>query len=314
MNTNRRFAVAAGIIAALALGVVTVFATRASATGVTRASASFTDPSGDTQGASPDITGVTVADDYTTGAISVSVTAAGYSTIAVAQQPSLIVYLDTDRNGSTGSVSGSDYALAAGQDDSGWWYDVYHYDGSTWQEVSASSTMGATHIGDTQTWRVARSDLGGTTGFDFYVTAKTVDANDSMVGHDNAPDNGKWSYALSTSAATTTTTTATTATQAPVKPVIGPPATSGTAVAGKRFTVSFPVSRSDTGEALMKGKMICDPSVQGRVISHAESFTGGTAKLVFTIPKSAKGKLVKVKVTIKVGTQSTTRVANFHVS
>jgi hypothetical protein len=60
--------------------------------------------------------------------------------------------------------------------------------------------------------------------------------------------------------------------------------------------------------------MICDPSYQGIVIKHAESFTGGTAKLVFTVPKTAKGKTLKVKVTIANGKRSATKVVTYKIA
>ena len=98
------------------------------------------------------------------------------------------------------------------------------------------------------------------------------------------------------------------------KPVIGQPVTvPARPAAGKPFTVSFHVTRSDTGETLKSGKMICDPSVAGTVIRHAESFKGGTARLVFVVPTNSAGKLLKVKVTIKAGGQSATRVSTFRI-
>ena len=100
----------------------------------------------------------------------------------------------------------------------------------------------------------------------------------------------------------------------PVKPVIGKPATVPLRpFAGQRFAVSFKVTRSDTGTALVRGRMICDPSVAGRVIQHVESFKGGNARLSFVVPGSAAGKLLKVKVTIKTAGQSATRVATFGI-
>lgn len=98
------------------------------------------------------------------------------------------------------------------------------------------------------------------------------------------------------------------------KPVIGKPVTvPAQPVAGKRFTVSFRVTRSDTGAPVKQGTMICDPSVTGRVIAHTESFTGGIARLGFVVPTSAAGKLLKVKVAIKTAGESATRVAAFKV-
>lgn len=107
------------------------------------------------------------------------------------------------------------------------------------------------------------------------------------------------------------------ATSAPAayKPVIGRPVTTPVrAVPGKPFAVSFRVIRSDTHRPLTRGTMVCHPWVGSQVLRHAESFRGGNARLAFTIPASAQGKLLKVKVTIKapVGTQAT-RVATFRV-
>lgn len=99
-----------------------------------------------------------------------------------------------------------------------------------------------------------------------------------------------------------------------VKPVIGKPVVvPARPIAGTRFTVSFKVTRSDTGAPLTAGRMICDPSVAGKVIRHAESFKAGTARASFVIPTSAAGKLLKVKLTIKAAGRSTTAVNTFKV-
>jgi hypothetical protein len=118
--------------------------------------------------------------------------------------------------------------------------------------------------------------------------------------------------------ATTTTTAATppptTATTPVEKPVINKPATvPAKPVAGRVFTVSFPVTSNLTGASLTSAKMICDPSVKGKVIKHFEQFKNGNATLRFTIPATAKGKTLKVHLTMVVGDQSTTRIATFLV-
>ena len=59
--------------------------------------------------------------------------------------------------------------------------------------------------------------------------------------------------------------------------------------------------------------MICDPSVKGKVIKHAESFKNGIATTRFTIPASAKGKVLKVHLTIKAGGRSATRNLGFRI-
>ena len=99
-----------------------------------------------------------------------------------------------------------------------------------------------------------------------------------------------------------------------VRPVIGQPVTlPAQPVPGQRFAATFKVTRSDTGRPLTAGKMLCDPSVAGEMIGHTDSFTGGVARLAFVVPISAQGKQLKVKLTIKLGAQSATRIASFAV-
>ena len=100
-----------------------------------------------------------------------------------------------------------------------------------------------------------------------------------------------------------------------VKPAFGAATTVPTKpVAGKKLVFTLAVNRSDTGAPLTTGTMICDPSVAGKVIKHVESFAGGKARLTFVVPKTANGKLLKVKVTIKNGAQSATKVVAVKVS
>ena len=98
-----------------------------------------------------------------------------------------------------------------------------------------------------------------------------------------------------------------------VRPVIGPATTVPVqAKAGKRLAVAFKVMRSDNRKPLTTGTMICDPSTAGKMIAHAESFRAGVARLSFVVPATATQ--VRVKVTIKAGTQSATRITNIRVA
>jgi hypothetical protein len=101
---------------------------------------------------------------------------------------------------------------------------------------------------------------------------------------------------------------------AAVKPVVGKPTTSPVQpMAGKRLVVTLPVTRSDNGAALTTGTMICNPSVKGQLMKHAESFANGIVRLSLVVPKTARGML-KVKVTITtVDGLATTRVATFRI-
>jgi hypothetical protein len=99
------------------------------------------------------------------------------------------------------------------------------------------------------------------------------------------------------------------------KPVIGKPVAAPLQPqAGKRFTVVFRVTRSDTGKPVTAGTMVCVPSVAARALAHTESFRGGRARLSFIVPTNAAGKLVKVALTIKAGGGSATKVASYKVA
>lgn len=321
MVTRRVLGVAAVLTAAAALGLAAAAVTGAAAhvggKAAASRSASFSDPAGDANGAA-DVTAVAVSDDPASGIVQFTLTANGQMAIDPALAPELDVYIDTDRNPATGSPAGFEFPGSPPGADYMLFYErttmnsdggFESWNGTSWPDLPQSATMSFSRDGDTVTWRLSKSDLGTTGGFDFYVCAEIfVGRLAVLVGLDRAPEVGVWSYALSSP--TTTTTTAKTA----VKPLIGAPTTMPKkAIAGKRFTVVFPVTRSDTGAPLTSGKMNCDPSVQGKVIRHAESFKNGNARLAFTIPNNAKGKLLKVKLTIEYGGRSTTRVSTFHV-
>lgn len=103
--------------------------------------------------------------------------------------------------------------------------------------------------------------------------------------------------------------------RAPAKPVIGKSvATPAQPIAGRPLSVSFKVTRSDTGTPLLRGVMICEPSIAGQVIPHKESFSRGTGRLSFVVPSNAGGKLLKLKVTIKTPAGSATRTSALRVT
>jgi len=99
-----------------------------------------------------------------------------------------------------------------------------------------------------------------------------------------------------------------------VKPVFGKPQTQPRlAVAGKRFTFTLAVNRSDTGTPLTGARMACSPAVAGKLLKHAESYKAGKARLSFVVPKTAKGKQLKITIKITSGAQATTRLYSYKV-
>ena len=99
-----------------------------------------------------------------------------------------------------------------------------------------------------------------------------------------------------------------------VKPLIGKPTpTPRLPIAGRRFVVTFAITRSDNHLRLAYGTMSSATRVNGRIVRHSRSFANGRARLALTLSRTAKHKLLQVKLTIKLGDQSTTRVATFRV-
>ena len=99
-----------------------------------------------------------------------------------------------------------------------------------------------------------------------------------------------------------------------VKPVFGKVLTQPTTpAAGKRFVYELQVKRSDNGAPLMTGRMTFAPSVAGQPLAHTGSFKAGRASLSFVVPKKAKGKLLKIKMTVVSGSQSAARTVSYKV-
>ena len=316
MALRRKLAVAAGVTSATALALAGAFVggsvAQISRSGAGSGSATFSDPAGDANGA-PDVTAIVVSDDPASGVVQFTATVEGMAAINPALSPEVNVFIDTDRNSATGSPAGREFTGSPAGAECRLSYEpgegfFESWDASSWHDLALSPTMSFSESGVTLIWRLGKTDLGAASGFKFYVGNEIFD-NHQTIGLDRAPGDGVWSYDYSPLTPPTTTTPA-----AAVEPLIGAPTTTpGKGVGGKRFAVSFPVTRSDTGAPLTSGTMICDPSIRGKIIPHAESFRNGTARLAMKIPKNAKGKLLRVKVTIRLGDESATRIATYRV-
>jgi hypothetical protein len=267
------------------------------------ADTAFTDPAGDAADA-PDVTGVTVSND-TGGNILFHIALTNFT-----PESRVTIYLDTDKNASTGE-DGADYQLlldhSADPAQSGWM--MGQWNGTAWTDAPLHATVAVSSNETYADFRINKSELGGTSGFAFQVWTKRYVA-DAVTARDYAPDGtlSTWTYDLTTSTPTPAPTPGPTV----VKPVFGRLLMT-LPIAGKRVTYTVQVNRSDTGTPLKTGRMICDPSVAGKVIKHAEQFKNGVATLTFVVPKTAKGKVLKVKVRIVNGTQSATKIVTFPI-
>src|SRR6185503_5326769 len=149
-------------------------------------SQSYTDRVGDAGNGAPDISTIGVANDDQ-GNITVTVTLANHSSDFQPNEGILVV-MDTDGNGATGN-GGFDYVYAGVKDHTG----LFAWNGSSFGGASAPSLQSSTAAGQIS-FRINRSDLGNTTGLNFYV--ETTRDNGDSIG-DDAPDgNGVFTYKL----------------------------------------------------------------------------------------------------------------------
>ena len=98
------------------------------------------------------------------------------------------------------------------------------------------------------------------------------------------------------------------------KLVVGKPlATPPHPVAGRRFAVAIALKRSDTGAPPASVRVIASVTVGGKAIRPRGSFSGGKARLAPMIPRTAKGKIVKIRLRITAVGQTTARVLTYRV-
>jgi hypothetical protein len=145
--------------------------------------------------------------------------------------------------------------------------------------------------------KLGSADIGGALGFNFS-TAAATSADGGAHWVDTAPDMGWWSYGLTS-----------------VKPVIGMPTASPIAlVAGERLRMTMPITRSDSGSKVPAGAvMTIEPTINGILVPHTEKLSQGTASLYLTVPSGTAGARLRVSVTVKLGSQSVTKVMTLRI-
>jgi hypothetical protein len=246
------------------------------------AETSYSDPVGDSAGL--DIGAVTVSDADGVLSFDVAVTLVPGSLVAVA--------IDNDRDPDTG---GNGFAWAVGV--------RMLDDGST--EPFAIAAVGievplrvtASVTGDHAAFSVPAEDVAVRGAFDFVVLAGRPENDDA---DDLAPDTGTWTYG--------------TLTPAPAaKPVIGkgvgvPPRP----VAGKRFTVTFPITGSD-GKPIARASVGATTRIAGKVTPNRHSYAAGRARVTLVVPRQAKAKRLRLTVTVTTAGRSATRTVTYVV-
>lgn len=278
------FVVAAALAAALAFGM-----SASAGTG------SFTDPTGDGNGA-PDITGLSMTSDAS-GTVQLTLTVTGLEATDPAKEPEVGVFFDTDKNESTGSQGGNEYFLDYWRtvDDSGW--DLEKWNGTKYEQAPASQTLTFSRSGGTLTWRFSSKTDIVTSGFEFYAVALIFDASGNVVARDDAPDDGVWTFDAGA---------------AVIAPAIGKPlAVPARPVHSKLFSLSFPITRTDTGEPLEGGTLSVTTTIAGKAVAKNASLSNATAHVAVQLPARSNGKTLVVKVTVTANGKTATRTVPY---
>jgi hypothetical protein len=231
--------------------------------------------------AAPDITKVDVSDTKA-GTIRFAVATPSHATLA----PSTWVEIsfDVDRRRSTGDGGVDAYVGIEGRRAyAGRWSPTE----DDFVGVSGSGVR-ARSAGGVVTFDVPRRFLQDVAGFDFYlVSGDSVDDEDSAI--DLAPNGDAWwKYTL--------------ANRPPLHLVAGTPrGIPARPSAGKRFTVTVPVLRSDTVRGVTSGAAACSARVAGQVVSAPGRVGGGIARCTLSVPAGASGATLRGTMTVRSG-------------
>lgn len=274
----------------------------ASAAGARTLSQTFTDPTGDS-GTAADVTTVAVSND-SAGNVTFQIDVAAPFT----STQTIDILVDSDMSPSTGdpNAAGAEYDLYSQFSDNTW--DVQAWNGSAWIEDQVQ-TVHVSHTATQLTFQVNRSELGNTSGLNFWVDS--CDADCSAGHEDQAPATGTWSYQLDTSSGGQKIRLSILALLAP-----------GSGRAGQGYTAAAVVERSDTNGFLDQGTVVCTTTIGGRAGPRG---TGGFVSVTYQgskvsasvctwhLPKTATGKTVKATVTVSYQGATVSRTFPVHV-
>lgn len=255
--------------------------------------ASFTDPTGDS-GTAADITTMKVSNDAT-GQITFDVTTPGQFT----STQTVEIFIDSDRNSSTGDTRNSGVEYDLFQDFSTHTWGVDMWNGSAWVASPSTSTVKVSYTNNEYFFSINKSEIGNTTSFGFWIDSCEADCS---TGHeDQAPDQGTWIYDVVPP--TTAPTGGGAALHLSVVKWLAPK----TVKAGHAYTVAAAVQRSDTSDYVGDdGQIACKATVAGKSVHAVGGFvsvtTQGTkvsvAACVVAVPKTAHGKKLAGSITV----------------
>ena len=162
-----------------------------------------------------------------------------------------------------------------------------------WVEDSRPSRVRLRNSANVVTIDIRGSELASTARFGFAVTAADLSPGaDNVLGIDVAPEGAAfWKYTLVNRPALVLTMTQLFVTPAQPR-------------AGRPFTVSLGVRRSDTGSGIATGRVGCNGLLDSKRIVGRGSVLGGRARCVFLLPKSAAGRRLRGTISVRVDGES----------
>jgi hypothetical protein len=250
------------------------------------ATSSFPDAADD-HDAAPDMTAVRVSDDKA-GWITFVISTPNYATLP--SDSVLAVAIDGDGRPATGDA-GAELLIRslAGEVIFERWSQAQR----RWLDDRPPQRVRIRNSAGTVTVEVHRSELGNAARFGFSLASLDVNTQaESVLAADLAPDDGGfYRYALVNKAALRLLAGRVSA--RPARPR-----------AGKPFTVSLAVRRSDTNGSITSGNVSCRVVLGGTPLRARGSVAGGAARCSVALPSSAAGSRLRGTVSVRVGTQS----------
>lgn len=228
-------------------------------------------------GTAPDIF-ITTVSNTSTGILKFEIVLLN-RTVLLGPDDIISIFIDADRNASTGDQNGMDYVLQV----RGFSLVLARLFGSGRFEVVNAPSLVSVWVSPKQSISVAASDIGNPSSFRFFVHTFVVGNPDVF---DDSPDgDGLWGYTLRTPQIASLRTSF-----APAGPR-----------AAKRFRIASVSAHLESDEDVQPDSISCRATLAGKVLRG--SGAGGCS---FMLPRTAKGKALNVKVTARFRDQTKT--------
>ena len=257
------------------------------------ATTAFPDPAGD-HDAAPDVTSVRVS-DAKTGWITFAITTPNYVTLP--SESAIVLTIDADSNPESGEGGAELRITLVGGE-----VVLDRWKGRSWARDTPPTQVRARNSRNVVSVDLHVRELDNALRFGFSLLSADLNtAVEGIVAVDFAPsDFSYWGYALANRPALILVASQVVAT--PPRPR-----------AGKSFTVSLPVTRSDTRRSISSGNVDCRVRAAGVAVQARGRVAQGSATCAFVVPRAAKGKVVRGTITVRVDGKVVTRNFAFAV-